>query len=430
MDVKLTVGMATHNDWQGVYFTTQALRLYHPEVVDNCELLVVDNDPEGQEGGWTRDLVENWLAPHAGKPGQWAKVTYVPLPEVEGTAAPRDHVFRAASGQYVLCLDCHVLLWPGSIKRLLNYYDANPGTKDLLSGPIFMDDYIHYGTHFDDVWRGQMWGVWACAWQCPCGFIFCPREFARSHGTPTPPSVSFHPIMGGDHCPVCPDCGKVIQVTSEWWGHEAPLGHSGFRAVGKSIDDPPFEIPAMGLGLFSCAKDAWLGFNPRFRGFGGEEFYTHTKFRQAGARCLCLPFLRWTHRFTRQGQAIPYPLNDWHKLRNHVIGHQELGLPLDRLHAEWVGNYHFPQNQWDEAVAGAEWPSGAEHGANRYRPQQFAREIENARRAEAVKGQEQMSRLPTEGGGFPPSEAKGGRLAIVDGSVVIITGAGDVHAVR
>ena len=33
----------------------------------------------------------------------------------------------------------------------------------------------------------------------------------------------------------------------------------------------PFEIPMQGLGVFSCRTSAWLGFNPLFRGFGGEE---------------------------------------------------------------------------------------------------------------------------------------------------------------
>jgi hypothetical protein len=66
-----------------------------------------------------------------------------------------------------------------------------------------------------------------------------------------------------------------------------------------------------GLGVFSCRKAAWLGFNPAFRGFGGEEGYIHEKFRQAGARTLCLPFLRWGHRFGRPA-GVPYPvlLND------------------------------------------------------------------------------------------------------------------------
>lgn len=37
-----------------------------------------------------------------------------------------------------------------------------------------------------------------------------------------------------------------------------------------------------GLGIFACRRDVWPGFNPRLRGFGGEEGYIHEKFRRAG----------------------------------------------------------------------------------------------------------------------------------------------------
>ena len=100
------------------------------------------------------------------------------------------------------------------------------------------------------------------------------------------------------------------------WGYDP-------RAEG----DEPFEIGMQGLGVFTCLREAWLGFNPRFRGFGGEEFYIHEKFRQAGRRTLCLPFLRWTHRFGRPS-GVPYPLYVDDKFRNYLIGHAELGLPL------------------------------------------------------------------------------------------------------
>ena len=79
--------------------------------------------------------------------------------------------------------------------------------------------------------------------------------------------------------------------------------------------------------LFSCRKDAWLSFNPRFRGFGGEEGYIHEKFRRAGRRCLCLPALRWMHRFSRPG-GVPYRLTVEDKLRNYLIGHAELGMDI------------------------------------------------------------------------------------------------------
>ena len=47
---RLSIGMATFDDYDGVYFTLQALRLYHPEVADGLELLVVDNNPNGMCG--------------------------------------------------------------------------------------------------------------------------------------------------------------------------------------------------------------------------------------------------------------------------------------------------------------------------------------------------------------------------------------------
>ena len=58
---------------------------------------------------------------------------------------------------------------------------------------------------------------------------------------------------------------------------------------GADPDAPPFEITMQGLGLFACRRDAWPGFHPEFRGFGGEEYYIHEKFRRNGAKVLCLP---------------------------------------------------------------------------------------------------------------------------------------------
>jgi GR25 family glycosyltransferase involved in LPS biosynthesis len=80
----------------------------------------------------------------------------------------------------------------------------------------------------------------------------------------------------------------------------------------------------MGLGAFACRRGAWPGLNPRLNGFGGEEGYLHEKFRRKGARCLCLPFFRWTHRFPRP-MGVPYPLTFEDRARNYLITHYELG---------------------------------------------------------------------------------------------------------
>src|SRR5215211_7231821 len=241
--VALTIGMATYNDFNGVYFTLQALRLYQD--LRDTELLVVDN--YGCPN--TKQLVEGWV--HGAR--------YLLAKEVRGTAAPRDLVFREARGEAVLCCDSHVLFAPGVIARLKQYYRDHPDCIDLLQGPLVYDDNVSISTHFDPVWRGQMWGTW------------------------------------------------------------------GTDPRGLDPEGEPFEIPMQGLGAFSCRKSAWQGFNPLFRGFGGEEGYIHEKFRRAGGRCLCLPWLRWTHRFGRPA-GIEYPLTVEEKLRNYLIGHAELGL--------------------------------------------------------------------------------------------------------
>jgi hypothetical protein len=256
---RLTIAMACYDDFNGVYFTIQALRMYHPEVIDHVEFLVVDNHPDGPEGQTVRDFVTKWLP----------KARYVAAPEAVGTSAPRDLAFRLAEGEAVLCLDCHVLVAPGAIGRLLQFYAANPACRDLLHGPLLHDNGVLAATHMDPVWRSEMLGVWATD----------PR--------------------------------------------------------GESADAPPFEIPMHGCGLMSCRKEAWLGFHPQFRGFGGEEGYIHEKFRQAGRKVLCLPFLRWLHRFGRP-QGVPYPLMRENRVRNYLLGRLELGLSHDDVLAHFA----------------------------------------------------------------------------------------------
>lgn len=339
---KLTIGMAVFQDFDGAAFTLQSLRMHHREILPHVEIIVVDNAPDTDQGRATKNLL-GWFGRYS---HDVQSVRYVPFTEHEGTSGPRDRVFREAKGDAVLCVDAHVLLPAGSLKRLIAYYDANPYTKDLLSGPILTDAYDVMATHFDDVWRAEMWGTWGRAWRCRCGQTL---SVVDNYGL-----VQFRPLIGEpEPCSQCPMCMGYLPACG-WPGHEKVLESNGLKPLGMDVDERPFEIPAMGLGLFSCRRDAWLGFNPKFRGFGGEEFYIHEKYRQAGHKCLCLPFLSWWHRFYRE--KVPYPLATWWKVRNYVIGHQELGLPLDRLKAHFT---NFPPQQWAYAEAAVEWPPDA-----------------------------------------------------------------------
>ena len=262
---KLTVAMCSYDDFYGTYFSIQAIQLYHSEVLSDIEFVVIDNNPSSKHGQELKRFMEQSVP--NGK--------YIAFDDYTGCGV-RTKLFEFASAPAVLCMDCHVLLAPNALKRLIDYYDENPETEDLLHGPLLWEqlqsktvvngkERKNISTHFDMKWRGGMWGRW-----------------------------------------------------------------SNHDSLGYDVDDPPFEIPAHGMGLFSSRKDSWLGFNEHFREFGGEEVYIHEKYRQHGRKVLCLPFLQWMHRFYRP-EGPPYPITNNAKIRNYLIGHMELKRPLDDM---------------------------------------------------------------------------------------------------
>jgi hypothetical protein len=244
---RLCIGMSTYDDYDGVYFTIQALRMMHPEVLDQTSFLIIDNHPEAVGADSLRALA-----------GKVPNCGYLPFLGYRSTGV-RDLVFREANADIVMCVDSHILVLPGAVKALLGYFDRNPDSLDIVQGPL-VDETLStiIGTHFDPVWSGGMWGRW----------------------------------------------GVDERV-------ERPAGD-------------PFEIQMQGLGLFACRREAWPGINPRLRSFGGEEGYLHEKFRRRGGRAICLPALRWTHRFERP-RGVPYDA-DWEsRIRNYLFGWAELG---------------------------------------------------------------------------------------------------------
>ena len=245
---KLTIGMATYDDFDGVYFTLQSIRFHHPEVLDRLEFVIIDNNPTSPHGQAIRDLIK-WVD---------QPVQYLPYTKKKSTSV-RNKIFDLAETEYVMSIDCHCLLEAGSLSKLLDFFDSGQDRGNLLQGPLIYDDLKSCSTHFNDTWGGLMWGQWD---------------------------------------------------TDE---------------RGSNKDNPPFEIQSQGCGLFTCRKDSWLRFNDSFEGFGGEEGYIQEKYRQAGKKTMCLPFLRWMHRFAR---PVPpsYPNTNEGRFRNYIIGFTELQL--------------------------------------------------------------------------------------------------------
>jgi hypothetical protein len=143
--------MATHGDYDGVWFTIQALRLYHPEVAGELSFVVIDNDPDAATAAALLAI------------GDWVpRYRYVAFRGYSGTAV-RDLVFREADADVVCCVDSHVLLAPGALEALLHWFGAHPDSLDLVQGPMFHDDLTpgRAVTHLEPTWGAGMYGQWA-----------------------------------------------------------------------------------------------------------------------------------------------------------------------------------------------------------------------------------------------------------------------------
>ena len=126
------------------------------------------------------------------------------------------------------------------------------------------------------------------------------------------------------------------------WTHMNPIWDEEFYGSfatdvrGLTLNKEPFEIPMQGLALFACKRDTWLGFHSEFQSFGGEEYYIHEKYRQAGRKVLCLPFVRYWHRFMTPNVRTS-PIGTADRLYNYFLGWKELGLKVDNIRDHYTG---------------------------------------------------------------------------------------------
>ena len=144
----LTIGILTHNDFDGTYFTMSSIRLHHSEVADRIRFVVIDNSPDGPQGKALYDLTKN--------------MSDVDYHQVRGVSSStfKNLSFELARTPYVLQMDCHVLLRPHALEKLIKFYEAFPDCHDLLQGPLYSDDNKLIATHMEPNWRGGNFGTW------------------------------------------------------------------------------------------------------------------------------------------------------------------------------------------------------------------------------------------------------------------------------
>lgn len=241
----LTIGMATYDDFNGVYFSIQSLRMFHSMCMTSAvEFIVIDNNPDSNQGQAVKKFIE----------GHVSNARYIPYTKKKSTSV-RNQIFTHAQGDITLSIDCHVMIEPGGLETLVEYFKDTTTHKNIVTGPLWTDNLQGVSTHFKPGWRGNMYGTWD-----------------------TDPQYHL---------------------------------------------DKPFEIPMNGCGLFACKTNHWPEFSHYFVGFGGEEWYIQEKFRKNGGKAICIPSLKWVHRFQRP-DGVLYPNTYEDRVFNYYVGWLEL----------------------------------------------------------------------------------------------------------
>lgn len=305
MTIELTVGCATYDDPHTID-TVMDWLIHHAEAMHRVEVLVADNAPDSRNGRDLKARMEKMQ-------GLAVSVRYIESPDPLGPAATQQRLIEEAQGDAVLCLHPHVRLFPRTIAKLLDFYQANPECMDLLTGPNVLDDLRTRQSHIDDIWQSTEHGLAGEAWQrldgTRCGVIEAAGDCAY-----------VELAMGAK---------RLEGPTSRYDDRNTTLSQLGWHRLGyEDADD--FEIPAPRAALFTCRKRALVGFNTNFRGFGGDRFYIAEKFRQQGRRVRCLGILPSWH-LSGHLHGTPYPKSITDRVRNAMIACQELGWPSDRL---------------------------------------------------------------------------------------------------
>lgn len=143
-----SVGISTYDDYNGLYFTIQSLKLHHPLV---NEVVVIDNNPKTKIARFNKDL--------ANTSNNNFKIKYVEYRDKVSTSS-REEVFKYVNNNYVVICDSHVLFATGAFESLKYFYENESKPYDFIQGPLIYDNGIDISTHFNKKWGSYMYGQW------------------------------------------------------------------------------------------------------------------------------------------------------------------------------------------------------------------------------------------------------------------------------
>ena len=112
----LSIGVTHYDDFNGAWQTLTGILANHSSVLPSCEFVIVDNNPGSRDSKALRSFVTRMMREW---PSQSAR--YVPYDKAVGIGPVRNKLFSEAAGEFVLCLDSHIVFPSGKMVHLLSY---------------------------------------------------------------------------------------------------------------------------------------------------------------------------------------------------------------------------------------------------------------------------------------------------------------------
>jgi len=146
---KLTIGMASVDDAMRVRWVVRSLLMFHAEVMADTEIIIVDNGSDAEQ----RKHLDHIS-------GQNPGVVRVVECTQRGTFPPKAAVFDHAAGEIVIVIDSHVLIEPGALFRLIQWFADNLDFDGLATAKLLSDGGEVMATGMKPTW-GNAFGQWS-----------------------------------------------------------------------------------------------------------------------------------------------------------------------------------------------------------------------------------------------------------------------------
>lgn len=163
--MKWSICLPSYNNFTEVFFTVQSLRMYHD--LKDAEIVIVDNFGDKILANWVKNNGKN-------------VVKYERHTDVQCGSAAKNRAIEIAKGEFVLCMDSHILVKQGAL-------DVELEGDNFYQGPLMYSSCIKYSIAWEPVWRKHMWGIWSPSvaelpkepveiWAMGAGFFACRRD--------------------------------------------------------------------------------------------------------------------------------------------------------------------------------------------------------------------------------------------------------------